>query len=95
MEEYISKKYLYNILNPRLCDSRGAEYYAYNVIKNEIDHTPTEEIVHFKTSVWECWAGSLPRCPACGYEYTDLLECDNFCGNCGAIMRKEESNGRN
>ena len=39
---------------------------------------------------WEYWAGSLARCPVCGYEYTDYLECDNFCGYCGADMRGVE-----
>lgn len=89
MEEYISKKYLYSILIPRLNDSRGAEHYAYDIIKKEIDHAPSSEIAHFIQGVWEYWAGNLAKCPCCGYEYTDLLECDNFCGNCGAIMKKE------
>lgn len=36
--------------------------------------------------LWETWAGGLPKCPSCGYEYTDKLECTNFCGNCGARL---------
>ena len=36
---------------------------------------------------WKYWAGELPKCPKCGYEYTDYLECSNYCGNCGAKMK--------
>lgn len=36
---------------------------------------------------WRNWAGGLVSCTACGHEYTDYLECKNFCGNCGADMR--------
>ena len=32
----------------------------------------------------------LVRCTACGYEYNDLVECTNFCGNCGAKMEGGE-----
>lgn len=32
---------------------------------------------------WETWAGSLAKCPACGYEYCDMIECSDYCGNCG------------
>ena len=41
MKEYISKEYLYSILSPRLNDSRGAEHYAYDYVKQEIDDAPT------------------------------------------------------
>ena len=94
MKEYISKDYIYSILAPRLVDSRGAEHYAYDIVKKEIDYAPKSEIVHFNHGTWEYWAGNLARCPVCGYEYVDVLECNNFCGNCGAIMHEEEPNGR-
>lgn len=45
---------------------------------------------------WELREGynRLQRCSACGYKYNDLIECDNFCGNCGAKMdEKKDSNG--
>lgn len=32
---------------------------------------------------WETWAGSLAKCPSCGYEYCDVLEAFDYCGNCG------------
>ena len=38
---------------------------------------------------WEYWAGSLLRCPVCGYEYSDYLECKNYCGNCGARLTED------
>ena len=28
----------------------------------------------------------LLKCPCCRYEYGDLFECTNYCGNCGAKM---------
>lgn len=40
------------------------------------------EVVHGR---WEDECG-LPKCPVCGYEYCDYLECKNYCGNCGAKM---------
>lgn len=39
-----------------------------------------------KTAVWFKYAGSLLRCSCCGYEYTDRIECTDYCGNCGAKM---------
>jgi len=40
---------------------------------------------------WEIRKGfnRLQKCSACGYEYNDLIECDNYCGNCGAKMDEE------
>lgn len=32
----------------------------------------------------------LVKCTACGYEYTDVVECTNYCGNCGAKMKGGE-----
>ena len=32
----------------------------------------------------------LLKCSKCGYEYCDLLECTNYCGNCGARMKESE-----
>jgi hypothetical protein len=92
MKEYISKEYLNRIIKSYIADARGAEYYAYNCLTHEIQCTPDSEIIHLNQATWEHWAGNLLRCPVCGYEYTDLLECHNFCGNCGAMMREEKNN---
>lgn len=38
------------------------------------------------------WAGArLVKCSVCGYEYCDLIECTDYCGNCGAKMDGERS----
>ena len=55
-------------------------------IKCFVEQMPTAEAVEVVHGRWEYWDGSLPRCPVCGYEYTDYLECKNYCGNCGAKM---------
>lgn len=109
MTEYISKNYLYSILAPRLVDSRGAEHYAYDVIKQEIDYAPTSEIVHFGTASWipvEAPTGNeafgfkemmveLFECSECG-GYIDVSEGHfKFCPYCGKIMIEVEPNGRN
>lgn len=55
MKEYISKEYLYSILSPRLNDSRGAEHYAYDYVKQEIDDVPgicKKEIVECRYCKW-------------------------------------------
>ena len=93
MKKYISKEYVNNILQHHLDCWYGSEYYACSVIQDEIDDAPYSEIICFQSGTWEYWAGNLARCPVCGYEYTDYLERDNFCGNCGADMRSVD-NGR-
>lgn len=52
----------------------------------EIENAPTVEAEPVRHGHWEYWAGNLVKCSVCGYEYTDWLECDNYCGNCGAKM---------
>lgn len=47
-----------------------------------LDPVDAVEVVHGR---WEEECG-LPKCPVCGYEYCDYLECKNYCGNCGAKM---------
>jgi len=57
-----------------------------------------ESVLEYANSIeaeplyWEVWAGNLLKCPVCGYEYTDAVECTNFCGNCGVPLqfKKEE-----
>lgn len=44
---------------------------------------------------WETWAGDLLKCPACKHEYTDAVECTNFCGNCGAPLQFKKDGNQN
>lgn len=89
MKEYISKDYINNLLEYHLDNWWGPEYYACSIIQDEINATPDSEIMRIQCSSWEYWAGNLAKCPVCGYEYTDVIECNNYCGNCGAKMHKE------
>lgn len=86
MKEYIELDFIYELLDLCLANSNGAENYAYRVFKNEVDNAPNSVIARLQSGTWEYWAGNLAKCPVCGYEYTDLLECDNFCGKCGARL---------
>lgn len=86
MQEYIERKYLEDVVDYYLNDSNGAEHYAYGIIKDEVESAPAADVVKVVRGRWEYWAGHLAKCSVCGYEYTDLLECDNYCGNCGAKM---------
>ena len=92
MKEYISKEYLYSILNPRLNDSRGAEHYAYDCIKQEIDYAPDSDIVHFQQGHWIPYQTyDAFHCSECGRTEFNI---EPYC-HCGAIMTKGDSNGRN
>ena len=64
-----------------------------NIIKAISDHErfPAVNVAEVKHGIWEYWAGHLARCPVCRYEYTDLLECNNYCGNCGAVLSDKEN----
>ncbi len=56
------------------------------IVRAWLDDQPTVDAVEVIHGQWEYWAGGLPRCPVCGYEYADYVECKNYCGNCGAKM---------
>ena len=58
---------------------------AFARVKQHIDEAATVEDVEVTHGRWEEECG-LPKCPVCGYEYCDYLECKNYCGNCGAKM---------
>ena len=95
MKEYISIDYLYSILTPRLLDSNGAEHYAYDCLKQEIDYAPDSEIVHFEHGQWLEYTNrdGTVQCSHCGLILESIAECFKYCPNCGAMMREENSNG--
>jgi protein-arginine kinase activator protein McsA len=53
------------------------------------DYLIANNVVVLEKGEWEFQDDGceLLRCSVCGYEYCDLIECKNFCGNCGADMR--------
>lgn len=59
------------------------------------DTEPIEQMCSSEPFYWETWAGNLLKCPACKYEYTDAVECTNFCGNCGTPLRFKKDGNQN
>lgn len=66
------------------------KHWGNNPRKVYADEYWDDHAVTMETAKWERWAGDLLRCPKCGYEYSDYLECTNFCGNCGTRMITED-----
>ena len=50
---------------------------------------PTADVVEVRHGEWlpQFEGARLLQCSVCGYEYCDLIECGNYCGNCGAKMK--------
>ena len=61
------------------------------LVTRVLDKQPTADVVEVRHGEWiEQYEGSrLLKCSVCGYEYCDLIECGNYCGNCGAKMGRE------
>ena len=82
-DDFISRQAAIEAVEPYTDD-------VYNSIAREIKaELRTLSSVQHKTGRFENYLGEdvgLVKCTACGYEYTDRLECTNFCGNCGAKM---------
>ena len=58
----------------------------------EVRHS-IDQLCNSEPLYWETWAGDLLKCPACKHEYTDAVECTNFCGNCGTPLQfKKDGN---
>ena len=64
--------------------------YGNNTRKVYADEYWDDHAVTTVCSKWEHWTGDLLRCPKCGHEYLDYLECTNYCGNCGTRMIMED-----
>lgn len=47
---------------------------------------PSEKVIPIMHGHWIKYAGNLLMCSVCGCQYLDKIECDNYCGNCGAKM---------
>lgn len=56
-----------------------------------IDLFADNKIDIVKHGKWVTHSGcGLLKCSCCGYEYSDHIECMNFCGNCGAKMEDKD-----
>lgn len=51
-----------------------------------VKSTPAANVSPVCHGTWIQYAGGLLKCSVCGHEYIDYIECDAFCGNCGARM---------
>ena len=72
---------------PCKIDEDGYRWVLSRDVAHMIDEIPAFDVRPVVHGRWAFYAGGLVKCLACGYEYTDRLECDNFCGNCGADMK--------
>ena len=74
-----------------VCKTYGISPQTAKRIDAAITNTPTADVAEVKRGEWiPQWEGSrLLKCSVCGYEYCDLIECRNYCGNCGAKMDGE------
>ena len=71
---------------------RHLVYWVFDTVISILEKAPTVDAVEVVHGQWEEECG-LPKCPVCGYEYTDYLECKNYCGNCGAKMDGGDGDG--
>lgn len=78
MAEYIEKNFALDVVRRTSGD--------YAPAFEEIAHATIADVIPVAHGEWRTYAGSLVACSVCGYEYLDYLECDNYCGNCGAKM---------
>lgn len=78
MIEYIEREKVLECLKI----AKGSCSFAYEEIKR-IPAADVSPAVHGR---WEPWFGNLVKCSVCGYKYVDHIECNNYCGNCGAKM---------
>ena len=96
MNEYLSKEYIAKLLDSHLADSRGAEHYAYDIIKRELmdAHDVVIEPFDFET-VYAKQPLEIDEysfcCPACekelGLTRQDIFfwgtDTPNYCSYCG------------
>lgn len=89
MNKYLSEEFIIKLLDAHLKDSRGAEHYAYDVVKRELMAAPGTNINHGKW-VWKDFGdhnGFLTLCCSECLETCGARENANYCPNCGADMR--------
>jgi hypothetical protein len=91
MNEYLSKEYIAKLLNTHLTDSRGAEHYAYDVVRRELMSAPGVVKIDAPTKKPLEVDKYDFGCPCCnenlGLQKEDIyifeMTPPNYCSNCG------------
>lgn len=93
MNEYLSKEYIAKVLDSHLADSRGAEHYAYDIIKRELMDAHDEPFDFETMYAKQPFEIDEYRfcCPSCekelGFTRQDLffwrMDAPNYCYHCG------------
>lgn len=90
MAKYIDAKKLKTIIKSEYENAQSqGEHYAYGVILEEIDNTPTADVVKLKHGEWTLHSNGSGTCNLCGKTQKSVWDFDNmqrYCGRCGAKM---------
>lgn len=78
-----------------IVDNYSGSWKRFNVLDNVLSliNELTEENERLRAEgEWlpQFEGARIVKCSVCGYEYCDLIECGNYCGNCGAKMKGGE-----
>lgn len=96
MSKYLSEEFIEKILDAHLEDSRGAEHYAYDIIKRELMVAPGSDVTEVKRGRWYLADdGDGVVCDECGTDFCVLFNevmRFKYCPNCGAYMRETYGN---
>lgn len=85
-DEYIKREKIIKAIEN---DCQEQVYYTKEDAIDCIKNTSAENVAPIVHGEWKKYAGNLVFCSVCKYKYLDYIECDNYCGNCGAKMVHE------
>ncbi len=101
MEEYIKRQGILDKIDNHFANSNGAEHYAYEICKQEIQNEPSADVVEVKHGHWivgsrnhgneaeGIWTERFLQCSICTYERRHSWlrgEKPDYCEGCGAKM---------
>lgn len=88
MADYIEKEKALKLLTDSMdaYTTFSVARFIYMTARQKIKNLTAADVAPVVHGKWVTWAGVLPKCSVCGYEYTDKIECCDYCGNCGAKM---------
>jgi hypothetical protein len=88
MSKYLSEDFIINLLDAHLEGSRGAEHYAYDIIKREIVAAPGSDVVEVKHGHWIVGLDGSYMCSECSRVFR--YDIGDYCALCGAKLEYEE-----